>query len=341
MEKKAKGVMKRILAAALSTTMILTAMTACGKKEEKSDGGAYSGTMYIGQSSWIGYAPLFIAQEKGFFKNHGSTIEVKEIQSAADRRAALVSNQIQAMSSTVDTHIMSNAAGVDIVQILAMDTSCGGDGLISLKKYTKLEDLVGKKVALDTSGGASFFWFQYLLQQKGLKLSDIDVQSMGAGDAGTAFVAGKVDAAVTWQPWLTKANNTEFGHTMISSTETPGIIVDSIGVKKDFIDKYPKTVQALVDGWYDALDYMKTNPDDANKIMAEKMGMTVDEFKASLSEVKYYDEAGNIEYFGTADKKGPIYDIAKKASDLWLAEKLIDTQPDLNSVISSEFVKKN
>ncbi|MEY8356591.1 ABC transporter substrate-binding protein [Lachnospiraceae bacterium 54-53] len=298
----------------------------------------YDKTMYIGQSSWIGYAPLFIAVEKGFFEDHGSDIQIHTIQSAADRRAALISGEIQAMSSTVDTHVMSNAAGVDLVQILALDTSSGGDGLIAKKEFNSLEDLKGKTVALDTSGGASYFWFYYLLQEEGLKFSDFNVQSMGAGDAGTAFVAGQVDAAVTWQPWLTNATNTDFGKVLISSSETPGIIMDTIGVTQDFIDKYPGTVKALVAGWYDALAFIESDPDEANRIMAEAMGQDVESFAETLPEVTFYDEAMNLEYFGTADKPGDIFTIAQSASDLWFAEKLIDSQPDLTKYISGEFL---
>lgn len=32
-----------------------------------------------------------------------------------------------------------------------------------------------------------------------------------SGDAGTASVAGTVDAAVTWRPWSSKATATKFG----------------------------------------------------------------------------------------------------------------------------------
>ncbi|MDR1950011.1 MAG: hypothetical protein LBQ38_11515, partial [Spirochaetaceae bacterium] len=37
-------------------------------------GTAYPGTFTIGLSSWIGYAPLFVALEKGFFEKNGLTV---------------------------------------------------------------------------------------------------------------------------------------------------------------------------------------------------------------------------------------------------------------------------
>ena len=44
---------------------------------------------------------------------------------------------------------------------------------------------------------------------------------MKAGDAGSAFVAGKVDAAVTGEPWLSKARETPFGDIFLASDKTP------------------------------------------------------------------------------------------------------------------------
>ncbi len=304
-----------------------------------SDLAYYDGVTYIGQSTWIGYAPLFIAEQKGFFLDHGADIKVQVIESAADRRSSLLADQIQCMSSTVDTHIMTDAAGIDIVQVLALDTSDGGDGVIAKSEIESIADLKGKSVALDTTGGASFFWFQYLLREEGMTLDDLNVQSMGSGDAGSAFVAGNVDAAVTWQPWLTNATNTDFGKVLVDSTETPGIIVDSIGFKSEFVDAYPGTVTALVLGWYDALAYIESDYDDAVAIMAEGMGQTVEDFEASLADVKYYDRDMNIEYFDESNEDS-IYAIAELANTIWIENGFYEESegPVIAEVIDGSFV---
>jgi len=119
-------------------------------------------------------------------------------------------------------------------QVLALDDSHGGDGMVAKKEIKTIKDLKGKTVAAQLGGGASYFWLAYVLGQNGLKLSDLKLVDMKAGDAGSAFVAGKVDAAVTWEPWLSKARETPFGHVLLSSDRTPGIIVDSLAFKPIF-----------------------------------------------------------------------------------------------------------
>lgn len=297
----------------------------------------YDKTTIIGQSSWIGFAPLYLADKKGFFDQYGADVEVKYFESKTDSKSALAVGRIQGMSTTVDTHVMSVAAGMDLSIVMAMDTSSGGDGLISKSDITDVKSLKGHTVGLDTSGGASYFWFQYLLQKEGMTLNDVQAVNMSSGDAGAAFIAGEVDAAVTWEPWLTKAKQKEGGSVLIDSSQTPGVIVDALAMDKKFVKDYPGTVKAIISGWYDALDYIKSNPEDAYTIMAEYTGNKDGEElkKAMESEVKLYDEAGNIDYF-----KSDIKDIAKKASDLWLDMKLIEKAPDINGLIDGNYLEK-
>lgn len=274
----------------------------------------YDGKVLLGQASWIGYAPLYLADKKGFFDDHGADVDVQFFESKTDSKSALAAGRIQGMSTTVDTHVMSAASGMDISIVLALDTSDGGDGLSALKDIPDIKSLKGHTVALDTSGGASYFWFQYLLQQEGMTLDDVQAVNMSSGDAGAAFVAGEVDAAVTWEPWLSKAKETDNGSVLIDSSETPGIIVDALAMDKDFAAQYPGTVKAIVEGWYDALAYMESDPDDAYKIMMEYTGdETPEDLQASMAEVKFYDKDGNADYYD-----GDIQDVAKMAADLWL-----------------------
>lgn len=320
----------------ISLTLILSGCSSSGTSGKN----MFKGSVKLGISSWIGFAPMYLAEQKGFFKKHGVNVQLQTIQSASDRRTAMAANRIQGFMTTVDTHVMTAAANIPVDQVLALDTSSGGDGIVAKKSIKTFQDLKGKRVAIDMSGGASLFWFMYMLNQKGMSLSDVTVVNMSAGDAGAAFVGGKVDAAVTWQPWLTKAEQTSFGHVLLSSDKTPGLIVDSLGLRKDFVNNNPKLVQGIVDAWYEALSYAKTNPADANKIMAKSMGQTVSDFKAEEPDVTFYDKAGNIKYFGTKTNPGLIYDVTNKAAIFWKKVKLINKQPKASDLIDGSFVGK-
>jgi len=294
----------------------------------------------LGMSTWLGYAPLYLAKEKGFFQKRGIEVEVVVIESPADRRAAFAADRIQGMATTVDTHVMTAAAEnpIPVKQVLALDDSYGGDGMVAKKEIKTIKDLKGKTVAAQLGAGASYFWLNYVLAQNGMKLSDLKAIDMKAGDAGAAFVAGKIDAAVTWEPWLSRAKDTPFGHVLISSDKTPGIIVDSLAFKPDFLKARGDDVKKIVAGWNEAVKFAADNPKEADPIMAKFTGQKPEEFTKEKTGVRFYGEKENREYFGTPQKPGLLYTVTQRASDLWFEFKLIKTKPKAADLIDGSFL---
>ncbi len=328
----------------LSSILLLVCFSAilicgCGSSEKESnkssEDGVYGGKVVLGCSTWIGYAPLHVAEEKGFFKKEGVDLKIQVIENDADKKAAVAAGKVQLTAGDVASDIMALESGVELVQVMPLCDSNGADGIVATKDINSIEDLKGKKVAFNTSGGASVFMFNYLLKKHNMTMDDVVVENMTSGDAGSAFVGGSVDAAVTWEPWLTNAKNTDFGKVLISSEETPGIIVDMLGIEKSFYEKYPKTVQKIVDAYLKALDYIKENPDECNKIMADSMGMTVEDFETSLKTISYYDLDSAKDYMSN----GKVNEVAKFAQDLWLEMGLMTKEYDIDSYIDDSFIK--
>ena len=294
----------------------------------------------LGMSTWLGYAPLYLAKEKGFFKKQGVDVEIVVIESPADRRAAFAADKIQGMATTVDTHVMTAAAEnpVPLKQVLGLDDSNGGDGMVAKKEIKTIKDLKGKTVAAQLGAGASYFWLNYVLLQTGMKITDLKMIDMKAGDAGSAFVAGKVDAAVTWEPWLSKARETPFGHVLLSSDKTPGIIVDSLAFKPDFIKKRGADVKKVAAGWFEAVKFAAANPKEADAIMAKFTGQKPEEFTKEKTGVRFYGEKENKDYFGTPQKPGLLYTVTQRAADIWFELKLIKTKPKAADLIDGSFL---
>ena len=294
----------------------------------------------LGMSTWIGYAPLYLAKEKGFFQKRGIDVEIVVIESPADRRAAFAADKIQGMATTVDTHVMTAAAEnpIPVKQVLAMDDSNGGDGIVAKKEIKTVKDLKGKTVAAQLGAGASYFWLNYVLSQNGLKLSDIKAVDMKAGDAGAAFVAGKVDAAVTWEPWLSRAKETPFGGILLSSDKTPGIIVDSLAFKPAYLTAHGDDVKKIIAAWNEAVKLAADNPKDADAIMAKFTNQKPEEFTKEKTGVRFYGEKENKEYFGTAQKPGSLYNVTQRAADVWYELKFIKTKPKAADLIDGSYL---
>ncbi|HYQ38380.1 MAG TPA: aliphatic sulfonate ABC transporter substrate-binding protein [Pseudomonas sp.] len=68
-------------------------------------------------------------------------------------------------------------------------------------KLQKLGDLKGKKIAVTKAAGSHYLLIA-ALEKAGLKFSDIEPAYLSAADGRAAFENGKVDAWVTWEPFL-------------------------------------------------------------------------------------------------------------------------------------------
>jgi NitT/TauT family transport system substrate-binding protein len=294
----------------------------------------------IAFSTWTGYGPLVVAVEKGFFKKRGLDVSYNVVQDPSARKAAIQANHLDGAASTVDTFTRWAAQGTPIQMVLGIDFSAGGDGIVAKKSITTVRQLKGKSVAVAT-GTVSEFFFDYVLQKNGMSINDVQLKDMpDSSVSGSTFAAGKVDAAVTWEPWLTRAAHTGFGHILVSSAKYPTIIVDALVLRTDFIKAHPSAVQNLVRAYYEAVNYTKSDPADAYKVIGKYVSETPAQVGGDLKKVPLFNLAKSKSFFGTASNPGQIYNTARFAGKFWLRLKKINKMPNLNQLINSTFLQQ-
>jgi NitT/TauT family transport system substrate-binding protein len=200
-----------------------------------------------------------------------------------------------------------------------VDNSKGGDGIVANKNIADVAGLKGKKVAFE-QGSVSQFFLNALLKDAGLTQDDIEPVNMAATDAGVAFAAKQVDAAVTWEPALSQGAKAAHGKLLLSSADKPGLITDVVAATTDTIANKKDDVAGFVRAWYKAVDFIKTNPDEANKIMAQGVGGWLNDpavFAETLAGIEYLDKEKNIAFFGTPEAPGQINKTLGTALDIW------------------------
>lgn len=289
---------------------------------------AQAETLKLAHSTWVGYGPFYIARDKGFFKEEGVDIELVIMEDTPAKMGALQAGQVDLVASTVDEFPIYMPPGKVLRYILAVDNSKGGDGIVALKDIKSISDLKGKKVAFET-GSVSQFFLNAVLKEAGMSESDIEVVNMTATDAGVAFAAGQVDAAVTWEPALSQGANSANGHLLLSSADKPGLITDVVAVTPETQARYGEELKAFVRAWYRALDFIKTNPDEANQIMAEGVGGWLADptvFAETLAGIQYLDKEANAEFFGSAQAPGQLTKTLGYALEIWSEKGRIQMQ---------------
>jgi NitT/TauT family transport system substrate-binding protein len=300
------------------------------------DGGGELAPVRLAISSWPGFGALFVADEKGYFKDEGLQVELDLVEDQTNRVQAMQSGEKDGAGMTADTWVRWIAEGVDAQQVLATDASKGGDGIVAKKDIATVTDLKGVEVGV-SQGSTAAFLLGYVLDQEGLSLDDVKQADMSPADAGAAFASGKIPAAATWEPWLTKAREMPDGH-VLASTEDYPVVITTVALLRDFIEKHPDSVQALVNGVGKAIEFMRQNPEEAAAIIGKKVNLKPDEVQASFKTLELYGLEENKKLFGTPDSPGTIFDVVDAAGKIWTETGTIDKAPDPASGIDGEFV---
>ncbi|HMG49944.1 MAG TPA: ABC transporter substrate-binding protein [Inquilinus sp.] len=246
----------------------------------------------------------------------------------------MASGDVQVITTTIDTHLIYATSGVPVVQVMALDTSSGGDGIAARKDIADIEGLKGKSIAVQF-GGVPQFWLAYLLKKHGMSIKDVSLTDLQPSDAAAAFIAGQFDVAVTYEPYLSNIRQDPNGKILVTSAETPGVIIDTLAFQPDYVAAHPDVVKGVVESWYEALDYIKANPAEANRIMGADVNQTAEQFADSAKFVTWYDRAANKTYM---TETMPVF--IKEAADIMLEAGLLRTKPDdLTALYTAKFVQ--
>jgi len=189
----------------------------------------------MGTEPWIGYGPWWIAQKQGYFQKHGLDVNIVNFQTDATRDSALIAGRTDVSNEPTNGIIRFDSTGkAHLKAVIFEDASLGADAILSTKSITTPQQLIGKSVAYE-QGTTSDLLIHYLLQVNHIPFSKIKVVNAPAADAGTLLIAGKVDVAVTYQPYISNATSGTNGknvHVLYSSKQAPGLISDYLAATR-------------------------------------------------------------------------------------------------------------
>lgn len=291
--------------------------------------------LQVGVNLWVGWMPWWIVKEKDLLQKHGANAELVFFGVQSDSVTALAAGHLDACSLATNDVVSVNAKGVPVRIVLLNDESYGADMLIT-RDIGKFEALAGKQIALEV-GGVSHFFLATALSMHGMTEKDVNLLNMTAADAGSAFLAKAVDAAVTWEPYASQAIRSG-GTALVTSRDTPNAIVDVLAVSDSAARQRADDIRRVIDAWFEALEYVDTHPEDAFRIMAKASDVSVEEFKVMWEGVRMYNRESNLTALGKPSEQGPYYATVANMSRFMQSQKLISNPVDPTGVIDASFL---
>jgi len=280
----------------------------------------------VGVSDWTGWVAWYVAQDQGYFKKYGADVKLVWFANYSDSIAALSTLQLDANSQTWSDTLGPLAKGLPLKVVLVNDNSAGNDAVMVGEKIKSFADLRGHTVALEQYS-ISHFVLYTALARNGLTPKDVTVVNLSAGDAAAAFMSGRVDAAVVWNPWISQIEKSGKGRALFTSGEMPGLIPDLLVAQTQSIQSHGKDFVAMIRAWFETVTFIRTQPDRAVAIMSKVVSLSPEQYRVFLPGTRFFDAAANQEAFDPKSPKG-LVNVAPTITAFLLANKLIDGHPD-------------
>ncbi len=292
----------------------------------------------IAISAWAGLEPAELAAQLGYYEKHGVEVEMVRFSVYSDSIEAFEDGKVDAGMHTLDDAIRYFSAGKDVRVVLMTDYSFGGDGLVARPGIESLADLRGHTIGVEI-GTVGHFSLLQILEVAKLTTEDVNIVSSPAWEIQQSMLNGTLDAGVTWEPYLTSTAEMLGGKVLITSREYPETILTSMIFDAGVIADRPDDVQKVVAAYFDAVEYIKINPQDAYQRMAEAEGISAAEFASHVAGVQYLDLEKNLDFFG-AEENGYAFQQTNTISQFLFNQGVIYSLPEASELLEPLFIRE-
>jgi NitT/TauT family transport system substrate-binding protein len=256
-------------------------------------------TLRIGISPWPGYELIYLAQERGYFKQAGVDVQALEFSTLSDSRRAFEMGQLDGVAVTLSEVLEARDGSKRDLRVLRIiDRSAGADQILARKPITSLHQLQGQRIAIEpTSMGV--YVLARALERQGLALQDVHPVIMAPEDMQKALQSGQVSAVVSYAPYSTQMRHQTDLHPIFSSRQMADDVLDVLAFDVSVLKAYPREIHAFERALDRALDYFQQNPQPACRIMARREGLNTQEFCQVLqNDIQMISSAEQHVYLG-------------------------------------------
>jgi len=215
-------------------------------------------------------APLWVTQDKGFFRKYGLDVQSILIESGTTTAQALVAGDISFASVAGPAVIQSALRGADVVMIAGVINTLTFQ-LFTERGITRPDQFKGKSVGVTRYGSATDFAMRYALDKYGLDANkEVTILQLGNLPAMLAALeAGKIQGAMLSMPTSVRAK--KVGFPMLADLQMLGLEYQhtSIATSRALLKSKPDLARDFMRAYIEGIHYAKTHRREAIEIIAK------------------------------------------------------------------------
>ncbi len=298
-----RKLIKNVLRAAMITLSIAIALTACGgnngsgenvSSDAGKDGYKYGKIDIPGKDGALCGAPIYIAYEKGFFKEEGFDVNLISADTET-RKIGLNNGNIPIVNGDFQ-YFPSIEEGVKVKVVDGLHNGCIKFIVKKDSPIKGVNDLKGKRIAIDEVGGTPHQVASVWLEKAGIsaKQEDKEVTFVPFTDGNLEIEAvknGDVDVAALWDPHGSVAEKSGEYRVIFDLSTDPvfaGKYCCFLYASEKVLNDNPEKVAAILKAYNKAQAWIAANPEEAVNIISDKKYSSIEDKELAVKLIKSY-----------------------------------------------------
>jgi len=257
-------------------------MAVSGMKQPEADARIVVGVSTVN----VAFLPIYVTQDKGFFKNEGLDVLVVMFNAGATNLQALIGGDVQIMAGGMPETVLARAGGLDIKNFWAISNLMpfqiyGGPAMKSLKEGK------GKKFAISRFGSLSEFLTRSALRQSGVDPKDVTMLQIGATPARfTTLASGIVDATILWFPVTERAKAVGMNKLFDLKELYPNWTNVGFIAREAWLAKEKEQATRFLRAYQSGVKHTRENREDGIRALRKYVGLDAAEAAAGYDEYR-------------------------------------------------------
>lgn len=287
----------------------------------------------------IFYAPQYLADALGYFKDEGLKVEFILTPGADKVTSAVLSDDVDIgfCGSEATIYVYNNGEKDYLINFAGL-TKKDGSFLVSREdiKDFSIKKLVGKHLIAGRKAGMPAMTIEYAINKGGIKTEELNFDTSYDFSATTgAFIGGEGDFVALFEPTASSMVKQNYGHIVASVGELGGVVpYTAYNAKKSYIKNNEDVVKGFSNAINKALDYVHSHSalDVAKKISTYFPDSSINDLETMVQNYMDIDAWFDTTYIEEKDFEH-IQEIVENAGEL-------TKRAPYNKLVITKYAKK-
>lgn len=242
----------------------------------------------------VGYLPtdhsaaLLVAKHNKLYEKNGLNVQTVQISAGSNIVDAVASGDLDIGYVGITPAMQGISKGVPIKVVGAVNLEGSGIVVQPNSTITSPADLIGKNIASPGVSSIQQVLLQYELEKYNITLKDVNIISMNVFNIPSSLAARKVDAYISYEPFVSMAPYQNIGEVLIYSED---IIKDHpccvIITREEYIENHPEKLDKFLEIHDNTTKYVNNHPNETANILNQELTTNLDVEHLSLQHIMF------------------------------------------------------